>query len=111
MSLEEYFEIVLEAGWETCEFYTDVDRINYVLLIMVDDECGLHPMGYDCERSCADAYEKLSPEDRTTLRESNGGVVISLHDGQIEYKFCETSDIAFRYLSDKQDEYKCLKIA
>lgn len=111
MNLEEYFEIVLNAGWETCEFYTDVDRIDFVLLIMADDECGLHPFGYDCERSCVDAYEKLSFEDRTMLKESSGGVVIALHDNQIEYKFCETSNFAFWYLSEKQDEYKCSKIA
>ena len=108
MNLQDYFDIVLDAGWETFEFYNNAEVCDLLLFVDSDDECGLHPMGYGCTNSkaCEDAYEKLSLEDRTKLRECEGGVVISRIQGEFKFELFHTHDAAYENLSDMQDTHR-----
>ena len=107
MTLQEYFDTVLDAGWETFEFYNNAEVCDLLLLVEADDDCGLHPMGYGCTnaKACEDAYEKLSLEDRTKLRECEGGAVISRIQGEFEFDLHHTLDGAFRDLSYMQHKH------
>lgn len=104
MNLQEYFDIVLDAGWETFEFYNNAEVCDLLLLVESDDDCGLHPMGYGCTnaKACEDAYEKLSLEDRTKLRECEGGALISRIQGEFEFDLYSTLEEAHMDLSDMQ---------
>lgn len=111
MNLQEYFDIVLDAGWETCEFYNNEEKTDLLLLLNSDDDCGLHPMGYICTdaKACEEAYEKLSLEDRTKLRECEGGALISRIQGEFEFDLYCTSDEAYRdlaYMQYKHSMYR-----
>lgn len=111
MNLEVYFEIVLEAGWETFEFYNNDEVCDLVLLVEADDACGLHPMGYGCTnaKACEDAFEKLSLEDRTKLRECEGGAVISRVQGDFQFELFHTFQAASDELSRQQHAHNLFR--